>query len=443
MARARSHKRLVAIVLCLSVAMSPWGCMTKPPSLDLHEQLQVQRIALLYEPSEVGIALEVHAKSRSEGALKGAGQGIAGMLQGLGGSSCSGEYCGAALLFYLALSVVVGGTVGAIQGSLESAPAKVGTDMEAFVEKQLAEIFLQLDLLGKVLKRSAEMGGPILEVVHREGTGKNLTDSELRRLAAQGYQKVLVIQLTGCDFRSIGVQGEDPLLGLELNASTRITDTERLIVDYRREFRFSGAVKRYSEWRALSSNALRAELDATFERLAEDIFDALFLSYALPIDSGSWSLPGTHDYGCCWLCPVEPPLKIDFFPVLTQDWPIVSSQQPRLEWQKFPNEDRQARLVEHFGDPAEHVRYDLRIWEMVGDQKGPLVYERTALPTAAHQIEKSLKPQSAYLWSFRACFNLDKRPACTPWAFSLLPAAPGACESTSVGPGNYYRFRTP
>ncbi|WP_305042837.1 hypothetical protein [Geoalkalibacter sp.] len=114
-----------------------------------------------------------------------------------------------------------------------------------------------------------------------------------------------------------------------------------------------------------------------------------------------------------------------------------------MEWQPFPDEVRQARLVEHFGEPAEHVRYDLRIWEVIGGQKGQLVYERTALPAVAHQLEESLKPQGAYFWSFRACFSLGKRVACTPWAFSLVPAAPDACESTSVGPENYYRFRTP
>ncbi|WP_305042836.1 hypothetical protein [Geoalkalibacter sp.] len=288
MAQPRFIKRLLAIILCLSLAMSSWGCMAKPPSLGLHEQLQKQRIALLSEPSEVDISLEVFARSKSEGALKGAGQGIVGMLQGLGGGSCSGEYCGAALLFYLAISVVVGGTVGAIQGSMDASSSQVGAEMEAFVEERLAEIVSQLDLSRRVLKRSAEMGGPILEMVDREGTEQSLSDSELRLLAARGYQKVLTIRLTGCNFRGIGVQGADPLLGLELNASTRITDTERRNVDYRREFRLSGTIRRYSEWRALSPAALHAELDSAFERLAADVVDALFLSYDLPIDSGSW-----------------------------------------------------------------------------------------------------------------------------------------------------------
>ena len=93
---------------------------------------------------------------------------------------------------------------------------------------------------------------------------------------------------------------------------------------------------------------------------------------------------------------------------------------------------------------AENIIYDLRIWDLSGNQVGTPVYEHRKIASTSHEAEDELKPKTRYFWSFRACFDLGERQACTPWAVSLLPSAyPDFCENIVINPWNYYRFQTP
>lgn len=436
--------RLIASLLSLLLVVTHAGCMTKPPSLTLHDELLSQRIALVPDRSEFIVSLDVYAKSKPQGALRGAGEGIASMIQGLGEGSCSGELCGAALLLYLAFAVVAGGTVGAIQGSLESTSAKTSSEMEAFVDRLMSDFSSHLTLAKKVYEQSRGISGLSLDLVPLNEENIKVTDGELSNLAEKGYQKVLVVKMVKCNFINIGERGDDPSLGLDLEALVSITDSTSKVEDYHRKLRAISTVRRYSEWIKMDPQALVREVDSNFNLLATKIIDSLLLSYDLPIDSGSWTFPGSENYGCCWICPITPQLKIDFFPRVEQDWPFVISRTPKLEWQPFPGEYRQAQFQEKTGYQAINVHYDLKVWEMLGSNRRELVYERYALMEAIHQVEDALKPSTKYLWSIRACFDLGEKEACSPWSFSLIPAASDACESTAVRPErNYYRFLTP
>lgn len=434
-------KRLFISLLIQSLVMTQFGCMTKPPSLVLHEKLVNQKIALVPDRSDIEIALDVFSKSKPQGALKGAGRGIAGMLQGLGGGSCSGEFCGAALLLYLAFAVVVGGSVGAIEGMINATAADTAAEIEALIASRLAEFSSHINLSQKVFNKSQHVPGLTLDLVTLGGKQATLAAEEFLHLKSQGYQMVLTVKIERIGF--VGETGDDPKLGLYLEALTGLHDVESKGNEYQREFRGVGKTRRYSEWLKVDPDVLASELNDCLDRLAEDIVGSLFLAYDLPINSGSWTFPGTEGYGCCWICPVSPPLEIDYFPAVKQGCPAVESRQPRLAWQPFPDESRQSQLQNKTGHRATNVAYDLRVWEMVGGQKGDLVYERYALSSSEHRVEDPLKPHTPYLWSFRACFDLDERAACSPWAFSLVPAGRDACESTQVNPENYYRFRTP
>lgn len=436
--------RLIASLMILSLAVTPAGCITKPPSLALHEELLSQRIALVPDRSEIITSLDLFAKSTGQGALRGAGEGISSMMQGLSGGSCSGEVCGAALLLYLAFAVVVGGTVGAIEGSLKSTSTKTSRDMEEFVDRLMTDFASHLTLAKKVYDQSREISGLSLDLVPLNDGNMKITDRELSQLAEKGYLKVLVVKLVKCNFVNIGEKGNDPSLGLDLEALVSITDSNSKVEDYRRTLRVTSTVRHYSEWIKMDQQALVREVDESFDLLAEEILNSLILSYKLPIDSGSWTFPGAENYGCCWICPITPHLKIDYFPMVRQDWPYVISRMPKLEWQPFPDEHRQAQFQEKTGYQAINVHYDLKIWETFGPDRRELVYERYALEEATHQVEDALKPKTRYLWSIRACFNLGENKACTPWSFSLIPAGIDACESTTIQPErNYYRFLTP
>lgn len=421
--------------------MTQFGCMTKPPSLDLHDKFVNHNIALVPDRSDIEISLDVFSKSKPQGALKGAGHGIVGMFQGLGGGHCSGDICGAALLLYLAFAVVVGGTVGAIQGMINATAADTAVEIEALIKERLAEFSSHLKLSEKVFDRSQQVPGLRLDLVLLDSKESGVATEDFQRLKGQGYQLVLTIKIERLGF--VGDKGDDPKLGLYVEALTSIHDAGGKVEEYHRKFRGMGKTRRYSEWLKVEPSALNSELGECLDKLAEDIVNSLFISYDLPISSGSWAFPGTEGYGCCWVCPVFPPLEIDYFPTPKQAWPYVESLLPQLAWQPFPGEHRQLQLQDKTGHRATNVSYDLRVWETVGEKKGNLVYERYALSSSEHHIEDRLKPRTPYLWSIRACFDLAERAACTPWAFSLVPASRDACESTQVDPTSYYHFRTP
>ena len=412
--------------------------MTKPPSLELHERLVNQRVALLAGPTNATLSLDLFAKSKPAGALQGAGQGIASFLGAGNPGGCSGEYCGAALLLYLAVAVVVGGTIGAIRGSMAAPSAEASERLENSVREKMGDFAAHVDLPSRIAEQSRKVPGLAVDLVKIDAGPAVLTASALSELKQKGYDKAVAIQIDRFDF--VGDKGDDPSLGLYIEVSTRIIDTGSQEEEYHRTFDVLGEVRHYSEWLRLDAKRLSAELDAYLEKVAEDVVNGLFMSYELPIDSGSWSFPGSETYGCCWICPTDPALEISYFPEVTQRWPSVDTR-PRLAWRPFPDDRQQAQFRQKTGSRASNVRYDLKIWELPRRQLGKPVYERYALAEPVHQVEDSLASGHRYLWSVRACFELGPRVACTPWAFCMLPAGKDACESTTISPQNYYHFQ--
>jgi hypothetical protein len=132
--------------------------------------------------------------------------------------------------------------------------------------------------------------------------------------------------------------------------------------------------------------------------------------------------------------------------------PKLHSLQPELRWESFP---RPTDLQADRGGWVSRVRdvtYDLRIWRGSRDPHGhqevypaELVYSRTALAMPEHLVELPLAPDTQYLWSVRARFELDGQPRVTPWGVLLVPGQSGGDDprSVSVPPRGYYRFATP
>ncbi|WP_303723050.1 hypothetical protein [Malonomonas rubra] len=440
MGKKQINKCMVRLLILLFL-FSPPACTPNLPSTSLHTQLIEQRIAIVPDPSQVVIATELFARSKPQGALKGAGHGIAEFLGNVNPGSCSGDICGAALLLYAAFAVVVGGTVGAIEGAINASAAKTLTEIDQLLNTNLSQFASNLNLAQRVLTQSQTEIRPSLVLVSLQGEGSNLTAEEFLQLREQGFQKALILKITRFDF--VGDKGDNPLLNFLVECDVRVIDAETEETVYQREFSTTGKPRRFNEWLKLSSEKLTAELEEYLDQLAEAIVNGLFLMQKLPISSGSWTLPGTARYGCCWICPADPVLKIRYLPTTDQLWSQVTSRQPRLEWEPFPSEEQQSRFVRTFGTRANAIGYDLRVWEYSKETRGELVYERYALSSPSHRVEEPLKPRSRYLWSFRACFNLGPRTTCSPWAFSLLPATPEACETSLIRAENYYRFAIP
>ncbi len=132
--------------------------------------------------------------------------------------------------------------------------------------------------------------------------------------------------------------------------------------------------------------------------------------------------------------------------------PKLDSLQPELRWESFPRPaDREADRG-GWVNRVRRVTYDLRIWRGSRDPYGyqeiypaELVYSRTALATPGHLVEMPLAPDTQYVWSVRARFELDGQTRVTPWGVLLVPGQSVVDDprSVSVPPRGYYRFVTP
>lgn len=146
-------------------------------------------------------------------------------------------------------------------------------------------------------------------------------------------------------------------------------------------------------------------------------------------------------------------------------WPEVDSLQPTLAWEPFPGVDERPAgdfkdiprktqpqsgpigltsylkwpFVEVDMRKVSNITYELRIWEVQNDSRGPLVYQRRDIPKPSHTIETKLKPESRYLWTVRAHFLLDGHPRVTGWSMlanvQILPtnAYPEECRNYFSG----------
>jgi hypothetical protein len=309
----------------------------------------------------------------------------------------------------------------------------------------LATFPAHLDLVQRALAHSRNVPGVDLELIGRIDSRFGLSSEVAAELRKSGFDKALAIKMTKLDY--IGEQGEDPHLGLYIEAKASIVDLVSREADYERTFYRLGKSRLYSEWLKVGPEKLVEDLTEGLDQLAGDIVTGLFVSFNLPIDSGRYYFYGMEDFGCCWICPVSPPLDIDYFNlsgIPNIEWSPVESLHPNLKWKAFPGRHRQEQFREKAGHTAENITYDLRIWDLSGNQVGTPVYERRKIASTSHEVEDELKPNTRYFWSFRACFDLGERQACTPWAFSLLPSAyPDFCENIVINPWNYYRFQTP
>ncbi|MFC1505401.1 hypothetical protein ACFL5W_02685, partial [Thermodesulfobacteriota bacterium] len=115
-------------------------------------------------------------------------------------------------------------------------------------------------------------------------------------------------------------------------------------------------------------------------------------------------------------------------------------------WEAFPNKTDIKYDKNKVIDSISNIRYDLRVWWTTNGWPDKLVYSKENIMTNEHKIEINLEPDSYYLWSVRARFDLDGQERFTRWAYSGYPFNPG--RPTSITPegimiGHHFRFKTP
>lgn len=134
------------------------------------------------------------------------------------------------------------------------------------------------------------------------------------------------------------------------------------------------------------------------------------------------------------LRPLSPPMVVS-----DELWRmgLTDSLQPTLRWEAFPRpEDLKADKAGRLA-AVRNPTYELRIWRAEDNLPAELVYARSGLPEPVHTLEIVLAPDTRYLWTIRARFQLNGEPRVTEWSAWV------AGRNTEIHHSAYYWFKTP
>jgi hypothetical protein len=390
-------------------------------------------VAIVSLDREPELGFEGFAHGRAAGAGKGAGSTFVSCLGQLGKGSCSGDFCGAAVILWLGVCGVTG-VVGGVVGAVSAAPGATVRDAIADLTSAVSSQTIQTTLRDRIAS-VALANGTTLTVVTPDLRHSSGQTTDYRPLASQGIDSVLEVAIT-----KAGTQGEgiNAPVQIQMEAHVRLIRTDDNSEVFAYAFSYQGNRLKLAEWSANQGSPLLRALDDGYTALATQIYDSVFRLYPFPDQ-------GTHSAGfmavAFGLAPIEPALRGQ----LTGDkligpsfeWTTVSGLQPTLRWQCFPREsDVQAAPAEM--GRVKNVRYDLLIAREQELAPAEIVYRRDGLPSPEHHLAMPLAPDTGYFWTVRARFELDGRERITEWGTTHY-----LVRDWLTSPSRYsYRFKT-
>ncbi|NOT11286.1 MAG: hypothetical protein HOP23_05560 [Methylococcaceae bacterium] len=256
------------------------GCSHDQLILSHREQLLLGNIGLVSINTLPEFDIDKPAEGRPAGAFRqGMNWGMQsfGMgLMGLSSGSCSGQYCGAALVLLLGLAAtmgVIGGVTGSVVGALEAnSPEAVQMQnreiMLKFAGMQLQDMF-RANLL---FNAKASNNNRLLEIqVPNCHTLDDVADVEL---AAKGIGTKMAATIN-----YIGLKGDwnaDPDLTLNIRSriALRIIGTGKNFYD--NEFSYKSEKRKFSEWASGNGDFLRDEINRGVLSLADQVTTKIF-----------------------------------------------------------------------------------------------------------------------------------------------------------------------
>ena len=230
-----------------------------------------------------------------------------------------------------------------------------------------------------------------------------------RALRERGYGTALEIGVTRFGLAVVNAER----FSLFVTMEARLLDTGSGKATWMRGMVYESAAHDLDLWLRDGAALTRAELERGTRVLAERTVDLLVLRTPTQDDNDDLScgVPVLDPKGTSAGAPPDmgprPPVE------------MAQSRTPLLVWEPLPRMPwRSAPAVwEAVGDR----RYDLRIWEVVDDAPGDIVYERLGLTATRHQVEAPLGPASMYFWSVRLRGTVDGHPRAAPWSAWKLP----------------------
>ena len=256
------------------------GCAHKPPSSPDAAPPPVGSIGIVYAKFLPEVVLDLPAKGKVDGVVRGAGRGFlkwaevplrvgAEMMRG-----CSTKECGYVAIGFLALSAAtgtVGAVVGGIHGSIRAIPGKEAGRMENAI-RYLADLNIQETMWHWV--HDATMDLTAYRILPLPESGPDTSDNvaDYSGFASAGVDSVIEVSVL-----SVGFKGErwgrNPPLSVILQVRVRRYRTMdgTIAIQEEREFLYRSEERSFSEWMADGAARMDWEFQKGYRMLAGEI----------------------------------------------------------------------------------------------------------------------------------------------------------------------------
>lgn len=428
-----------AILILLS------GCATTNPhsfSSPVPEEVKKQIRHVLIIPAKFNPQIDYHpsfAKGRDVGAAKGAASGaMLGAFEAMHFAITGGGLGILLLPFFVAGGVVIGGTIGGIDGALESVPEENAKQIEETVDNSLSNLDIQGTMAEHVYIAGNNLTNYKYTILKEIGPRSQEEIPDYLTLNLEGNNIILEVRVISLGFK--GGKGSNPYISINMKVNARVIDVTSGEEIYSDIWPYVSREQPLSKWVGNNAKPLHDEFESCYQSIAENIIERIFLLHEFHVAS-KWEGSQT-----CVLQPFYPEyMGIDIFSGGLK-YPEVDSLQPTLEWEPFPRKKDINRDKKGILNRIDEITYDLKIWREEDFIQNEPLYSRQGIGKPKHKIEIKLEKSKKYFWTFRARLKFDGQYRVTKWAHSRVPFMPfdeDPCNLNSIPIAYYYRFKTP
>lgn len=224
------------------------------------------------------VVLDLPAKGRIDGAVRGAGRGFlawGGVPLRVGAEAmrgCSGEACGYAAIGFLAVAAAsgtVGAVVGGVKGAIRAMPAEEARRIEE-ATRHMADLKIQETVRDRALEEAEDASGFTVVAVPDAGPTASDCAVDYRGLAAEGIDTVAEVSVLSVGFRG-EKWGRNPPLSVFLKARVRRYRTGEGRMLEEKELSYRSPERYFSDWMADGAALVEEEFEAGYGALAERI----------------------------------------------------------------------------------------------------------------------------------------------------------------------------
>ncbi len=412
-------------VLVAQGCAHPRVIVTKRPApLAEHVRAELGTIGVLPGRVTTRSNYEQHEKTGSSGSGdKTSGGAMAGVAVGSTGALALLPFA----IVFPPMLIVAGGVFlfstagGAAIGASQEAPSSDHAESMREAERVLGDALglkrAQADLHRHVMKAARSLPSFDLVSLDHGGPSAHGEAVNLRVYGEGGFDTLLLANVD--EVTVTAEEGANPILAIDVVVTSTLLSAAHGGPIDERTYTCRAGKRSARAWRVPDDRLFRDAVSRCYDKVADRIIEELFLVYVPP--DGSMSGLGGRAFA-----------QVD-----------LEVGPPTFRWKPLPAGDNHGAMPQDAGLHPHDVTYDLRVWRAEDGFPGDLVYERTALPEAAHTLELPLEPSTPYFWTVRARFQLKGRTRVTPWAVTQDRHGYSPGRLDRVTNDFYYRFTAP